>query len=157
MTPQTTGLCDYCMEPLVGADRSSRRFCPPPATCRQKFHAAKNAPREPSRRQGTTCRCNGSQARGFDLDGFPRCDACGAEIDGPRRMPRPGFGLDLLKVLMDAPVHRVCRPRHQPWESAHQRPNFTTDIRVYSGLPFDPDSEVEVVPASSFSKKGSSK
>jgi hypothetical protein len=147
----STGLCRRCGEPLIGFERTTRKYCDD--ECRHAFHVEQHsasiakAVADPRR-----CRCNSNHILGHDFDdGQPRCQKCGAEIEGKRIAPLGDF--DLLRHLMDAEIHRVCRPKHRPWESAHERPNFTTEVTTYLGRPFEPDSEVQVRPASSFQVK----
>lgn len=148
MTAIASGLCAWCHEPLVEPRRSTRRFCDD--TCRHKYHAAKTKPR---RSKGSKlCACNGSHIPAHDEDGGLVCGKCSAPIEGTR-VANKGSKRDFFAALMEVPFYRASRPAHIPWRSTESRTTHSTEIRVYTGEPFKPDSAVEIRPASSFRRK----
>lgn len=137
-----TGLCAYCGDPLVGAKRSTKKYCGD--VCRKAFHAEP----VPDLRSAKRCQCNGGRTPGHDADGSPACQKCGAPIEGPRG---PSLdSLDAIAALMEVPLHAVMRPSHEPRPSRSKRA-YSTDVKVYSGAPFSPDAGgIAVLPSTAF-------
>jgi len=147
MSAASSGLCAWCREPLVNSERSTRKFCND--TCRHRFHAAKGKP--PTAKAPKQCACNGSHIPGHNEDGRPTCQKCGAPISGTR-IASDAARLDFFAALMEVPLYGAVRSTGAPWQSTGQRA-FSTDVRVYRGEPFRPESEVEIRTALSFQRK----
>jgi hypothetical protein len=140
----TTGLCAWCGDPLVGFERTTRKYCDDACRGAARTDRKKAALRV---KPPKTCGCNGSHIPAHNEDGLAICAKCGALIEG-HRVSSLG-GLDFFSALMEVPLYRAPSVKERAWSPPSRR-RISTDVRVYTGEPFRPESEVEIRPASSF-------